>query len=77
MDEELRWELAVVGGGPAGMTAAIYGARYGLRTVLLEARVLGGAQSTSPSIENYPGFEWIGGLEYQTPGRGWGLRPRH
>ncbi|NWF95751.1 MAG: FAD-dependent oxidoreductase, partial [Candidatus Thorarchaeota archaeon] len=63
MTEDLDWDLVVIGGGPAGMTAAIYGARYGLKTLLLEARVLGGAQATSPGIENYPGFEWIGGLD--------------
>lgn len=45
------------------MTAAIYGARYGLRTMLLESRVLGGAQATSPGIENYPGFIWISGID--------------
>ncbi|MEM4734817.1 MAG: FAD-dependent oxidoreductase [Candidatus Thorarchaeota archaeon] len=63
MSEELNWELIVVGGGPAGMTAAIYAARYGLKTLLLESRVLGGAQATSPAIENYPGFDWIQGIE--------------
>ncbi|MBS3795420.1 MAG: FAD-dependent oxidoreductase [Candidatus Thorarchaeota archaeon] len=64
MSEEKRdWELVVVGGGPAGMTAAIYGGRYGLDTLLLEAKVLGGAQATSPGIENYPGFVWIKGIE--------------
>lgn len=63
MEEDLDWELIVIGGGPAGMTAAIYGARYGLKTILLESRVLGGAQATSPGIENYPGFTFIVGLD--------------
>jgi thioredoxin reductase (NADPH) len=45
------------------MTAAIYGARYGLKTLLLEGKVLGGAQATSPGIENYPGFTYIVGIE--------------
>ncbi|MFX0044789.1 MAG: NAD(P)/FAD-dependent oxidoreductase [Candidatus Hermodarchaeota archaeon] len=63
MTEDLNWELAVVGGGPAGMTAAIYAARYGLKTILLESRVLGGAQATSPGIENYPGYSYITGIE--------------
>ncbi|TXT55922.1 MAG: Thioredoxin reductase [Candidatus Thorarchaeota archaeon] len=62
-DEDLIWELIIVGGGPAGMTAAIYGARYGLKTLLLEEKVLGGAQATSPGIENYPGFTFIVGLD--------------
>ena len=53
----------MIGGGPAGMTAAIYGARYGLKTLLLESKVLGGAQATSPGIENYPGYTFIVGIE--------------
>ncbi|TFG13197.1 FAD-binding protein [Candidatus Thorarchaeota archaeon] len=61
--EDLDWEVAVIGGGPAGMTAAIYTARYGLKTVILEEKVLGGAQATSPGIENYPGFTWISGID--------------
>ncbi len=63
MTEDLNWELIVVGGGPAGMTSAIYGARYGLKTLLVEEKVLGGAQATSPGIENYPGFNFITGIE--------------
>ncbi|MHA2084671.1 MAG: NAD(P)/FAD-dependent oxidoreductase [Candidatus Thorarchaeota archaeon] len=65
-DEDLNWEVVVIGGGPAGMTAAIYAARYGLKTILIESKVLGGAQATSPGIENYPGFEFIVGLELAT-----------
>lgn len=45
------------------MTAAIYSARYGLKTLLLESKVLGGAQATSPGIENYPGYTFIVGLD--------------
>lgn len=45
------------------MTAAIYGARYGLKTLLLESKVLGGAQATSPGIENYPGYTFIVGID--------------
>jgi thioredoxin reductase (NADPH) len=62
----MSWELVVIGGGPAGMTAAIYGARYGLNTLLLESKVLGGAQATSPGIENYPGYTFIVGIELAT-----------
>jgi thioredoxin reductase (NADPH) len=63
LTEDLDWELVIIGGGPAGMTAAIYGARYGLKTLLLESKVLGGAQATSPGIENYPGYTFIVGIE--------------
>jgi thioredoxin reductase (NADPH) len=66
LTEDLGWELVVIGGGPAGMTAAIYGARYGLKTLLLESKVLGGAQATSPGIENYPGYTFIVGIELAT-----------
>ena len=45
------------------MTAALYAARYGLKTLLLESKVLGGAQATSPGIENYPGFSFIVGID--------------
>ena len=45
------------------MTAAIYGARYGLKTLLIESKVLGGAQATSPGIENYPGYTFIVGID--------------
>ncbi len=62
-NEDLNWEVVIVGGGPAGMTAAIYAARYGLKTVLLEGKVLGGAQATSPGIENYPGYTFITGID--------------
>jgi len=56
-------ELAVIGGGPAGLTAAIYGGRMGLKTVLYEDKAFGGLAGTAPKIENYPGFESINGLE--------------
>ncbi len=57
------WDLIIIGGGPAGMAAAIYGARYGLKTLILEKAVVGGNQAVSPLIENYPGFEEISGSE--------------
>ncbi|MHA1813496.1 MAG: thioredoxin-disulfide reductase [Candidatus Thorarchaeota archaeon] len=63
MTEDQEWDLVIIGGGPAGMTAAIYSARYGLKTLLLESAVLGGAQATSPGIENYPGFTFISGMD--------------
>jgi thioredoxin reductase (NADPH) len=66
MSDDMNYELIIVGGGPAGMTAAMYGARYGLKTLLIESGVLGGAQATSPTIENYPGFLFIVGIELAT-----------
>ena len=49
-------ELAIVGAGPAGLTAAVYAASEGLDTVLLERAISGGQAGTSPLIRNYPGF---------------------
>jgi thioredoxin reductase (NADPH) len=50
------FDLAVIGGGPAGLTAAIYGQRYGMKTVVL-AGLVGGLMADNPLIENYPGFK--------------------
>ena len=49
-------DVAIVGAGPAGLTAAVYAASEGLETVLLEQWVSGGQAGTSPLIRNYPGF---------------------
>ncbi|MBC7105408.1 MAG: FAD-dependent oxidoreductase, partial [Firmicutes bacterium] len=57
-------ELVIVGGGPAGLAAALYAARAGLDTVLYEEGMPGGKAATTERIENYPGFpEGIGGAE--------------
>ncbi|GAB3575424.1 response regulator [Amycolatopsis endophytica] len=50
------YDLIVVGGGPAGLGAAVYGASEGLRTVLVERRATGGQAGQSSRIENYLGF---------------------
>ncbi len=50
------YDLIVVGGGPAGLAAAVYGASEGLRTVLVERSAPGGQAGTSSNIENYLGF---------------------
>ncbi|HEU0242043.1 MAG TPA: FAD-dependent oxidoreductase [Micromonosporaceae bacterium] len=49
-------DMVIVGAGPAGLTAAVYGASEGLDTVLVEEEVSGGQAGTSPLIRNYPGF---------------------
>jgi thioredoxin reductase (NADPH) len=51
-----RYDLAVIGGGPAGLAAAVYGASEGLSTVLLEPEAIGGQAGTSSRIRNYLGF---------------------
>lgn len=50
------YDLAIVGAGPAGLAAAVYGASEGLRTVLLDRRAPGGQAGSSSRIENYLGF---------------------
>ncbi len=50
------YDLIIIGGGPAGLAAAVYSASEGLRTVLVEAKSPGGQAGTSSNIENYLGF---------------------
>ncbi|HIG73062.1 MAG TPA: response regulator [Bacteroidetes bacterium] len=50
------YDLAIVGGGPAGLASAVYGASEGLKTVLVEREAPGGQAGTSSRIENYLGF---------------------
>lgn len=50
------YDLIVIGGGPAGLAAAVYGASEGLRTILVERSAPGGQAGSSSSIENYLGF---------------------
>ena len=58
------YDLAIIGGGPAGLTAGIYGARAGMSTLVLEKLSPGGQVVTTDIVENYPGFtDPIGGYE--------------
>ncbi len=58
------YDAAVVGGGPAGLAAAIYAAREGIDSVVIERSGLGGQAGTTERIDNYPGFpEGVGGAE--------------
>ncbi|MDX1647792.1 MAG: FAD-dependent oxidoreductase [Longimicrobiales bacterium] len=54
--KEAFYDLAIVGGGPGGLAAAVYGGSEGLRTVLIEQEAPGGQAGTSSRIENYLGF---------------------
>ncbi len=63
MSCEEVYDLAIIGGGPGGLTAAIYGKRAAMKTVLIERGIPGGQVTMSDEVENYPGFEHIGGAE--------------
>ncbi|MFW9781610.1 MAG: NAD(P)/FAD-dependent oxidoreductase [Candidatus Heimdallarchaeota archaeon] len=63
MSNNNKFDLVIIGGGPAGLTAAIYGGRMGLSTALYECKSFGGLAGTAPKIENYPGFSSINGLD--------------
>jgi len=58
-----HWDLIIIGAGPAGLTAGLYGTRSGLKTLVLEEKMLGGAVIDTPLVENYPGFESISGRD--------------
>jgi thioredoxin reductase (NADPH) len=58
------YDLAIYGAGPAGLSAAVYGASEGLKTVVVERWAVGGQAGSSPKIENYLGFpQGISGAE--------------
>ncbi|HPM85481.1 MAG: FAD-dependent oxidoreductase [Candidatus ainarchaeum sp.] len=57
------YDVVIIGAGPAGLTASLYCARYGLKTVIIEKGIIGGTASWAGSIQNYPGYLDISGLE--------------
>ena len=58
------YDIIVVGGGPAGLTAAIYGLRAGKNVLVVEKSGFGGQIAFSPKVENIPGFQVISGAEF-------------
>jgi thioredoxin reductase (NADPH) len=57
------YDVIIIGGGPAGLSAAIYALRASLRTVLIEKAAPGGQITLSDEVENYPGFKSINGYD--------------
>ena len=58
------YDIGIVGGGTAGITAAIYGQRAGKKTIIIEGGNFGGQITSSPNVENYPGIASVSGSEF-------------
>ncbi|UCD21453.1 MAG: FAD-dependent oxidoreductase, partial [Chloroflexota bacterium] len=59
-----KYEVIIIGGGPAGLTAGLYTSRAGLKSLLVERRMIGGQIINAAIVENYPGFpQGISGAE--------------
>jgi thioredoxin reductase (NADPH) len=64
MTEGQSFEVVIIGGGPAGLTAGLYASRAGLKSLLLEKGVFGGMITNAEHVENFPGFpQGISGIE--------------
>ena len=59
----MKYDVAVIGGGPSGLSAGIFTTRAGLTTICFEKLAIGGQASLSPEICNYPAFDAIDGFE--------------
>jgi thioredoxin reductase (NADPH) len=57
-------DIIIVGGGCAGLTAALYGARAGKSVLLFESESIGGQIATAPQIDNYPGIPHVSGMQF-------------
>jgi thioredoxin reductase (NADPH) len=63
MTEEKIYDVAILGAGPAGMTAAVYTSRANLDTIMIERGIPGGQMANTEDVENYPGFDHMLGPE--------------
>lgn len=59
----MLYDIIIIGGGPAGLTAAVYARRAGKTVLILEKNTFGGQITWSPRVENFPGFAAISGTE--------------
>jgi len=62
-DSKIMYDIIIVGGGPAGLCAAVYARRANKKVLILEKNAFGGQIVFSPKVENYPGFETVSGSE--------------
>lgn len=63
MAEDKNFDIIILGGGPAGLSAGIYAARSSAKTAIIDISMLGGQPSNYLELENYPGFSKIGGYD--------------
>ena len=63
MEKEV-YDVIIIGGGPAGLSAAVYAMRANIKTLLIEKQVIGGQVSITESVKNYPGFVEISGVDF-------------
>ncbi|EHQ89657.1 thioredoxin-disulfide reductase [Desulfosporosinus youngiae] len=72
-----RYDLLIIGGGPAGLSAAIYGGRAKLKTLVINKGTVGGLVNTTREIVNYPGYSQISGsdlmLDFKKHAEGFGV----
>ena len=61
--EQLKFDTIILGGGPAGLSAAIYAARGAVSTAIIDINMFGGQPSNYLELENYPGFQVVGGYD--------------
>lgn len=78
----IMYDIIIVGGGPAGLSAGLYAVRAGLKALLIERELIGGQASTTDVIQNYPGFPGgIGGpelmMQFEAQASGLGLEIRY
>lgn len=61
--QNFEYDLVILGGGPAGLSAAIYGARGNAKTAVIDTNMIGGQPTNYLEVENYPGFSLVGGFD--------------